>query len=111
MPPASLLPIVAIQQSLQGAETRRPQSLVLAEVSLGGLDRFGRKADNPLPSARAFPHETGLFEYADVLRNRSQRHRIGPGQFADGLLGLAQALQDVPSGRIRKGVKDQIEGI
>src|SRR5215471_4213177 len=53
-----------------------------------------------VPTHTPAAHETGAFEYADVLRNRVERHRKRLREFCDARLSLRKALQDRPPRRV-----------
>lgn len=53
--------------------------------------------------------EACIFQHAQVLRNRRQRHVVGFGQLADALRPVRELFKDLPTDRVAQRLEDRVE--
>src|SRR3954454_17218267 len=99
VPASTLLPFLGFRLALELGEAERPEALQEL-LELPEAFRTGAvEAPRPLTP---LAHETGLLEYAQVLRDRRSRDVETRRDLTSGQLTIADQLEDLPSPRLRE---------
>src|SRR3954452_13885754 len=97
VPASTILPFLGFRLALELGEAERPEALQEL-LELPEAFRTGAvEAPRPLTP---LAHETGLLEYAQVLRDRRPRHVEARRDLAGGQLAAADEIEDLAPPRL-----------
>jgi hypothetical protein len=94
---------------VQTIKTFFPKFPILLDPLLRFFHRLGLQFQRMHAPATAAADQSGIFQNAQMLRDRRQRHGIRPRQIGDATVAVREMFQDAPSRRIGQRGKRAVQ--